>query len=48
MYPQISKKNSNPLTKSSRTKQSRKISYTKPERPLDKRHGEHVKAKINA
>jgi hypothetical protein len=32
----------------SRTKQSRKSSYTIPEKSLDERHGKCVKAKINA
>jgi hypothetical protein len=44
----IFQKKSKPLAKSLRTKQSRKSSYTIRKRLLDKRHGEHVKAKINA
>jgi hypothetical protein len=41
----ISKNKSKPLTKSSRTKQSRKSSYTIPEGLPNERHGECVKAK---
>jgi hypothetical protein len=44
MCPHISKKKSKPLTKSSRTKQYCKSSYTIFKGPLDERHGEHVKA----
>jgi hypothetical protein len=43
----ISKKKSKPLTKSSRTKQSYKSSYTIPKGLSNERHDECVKAKIN-
>jgi hypothetical protein len=42
------KKEIKPLAESSRTKQSRKSSYTILEKPLDEKHGECVKEKINA
>jgi hypothetical protein len=48
MYPHISKNKSKPLAELSKTKQFRKSSYTIPKRPPNKKHDEHVKAKINA
>jgi hypothetical protein len=48
MCSRISKKLSKPLIKSLGIKQSHKSSYTILGGPLDERHGERVKAKINA
>jgi hypothetical protein len=48
MWPHNLKKRLKPLTKSSRTKQSYRSSYTIPKRPLEERHGERTKAETNA
>jgi hypothetical protein len=48
MCSHTSKKRSKPLTKTFGTKPFHKSSYTILEGPLEKRHGEQVKTKINA
>jgi hypothetical protein len=47
MCPHTLKKRLKPLAKSSKTKQSRRSSYTIFERPPEKRHGEQAKVEIN-